>query len=347
MDYSDSKEFAAVAMLFSLKDVAMNQTRRQMLLAAVGAGLLGTSVRTARAGGYPSRPVHVVVGFPAGGPLDIIARLTAQWLAERLAQPFFVENRPGAGGNLATEAVVRAAPDGYTLLVCGPVNTINTTLYDKLPFDFAADIRPVGSIVQVPLVMLVNPSFPARTVSAFITWAKAHPGQVNFASGSNGTPQHVAGELFKVMANVDMQHVPYRGSALALTDLIGGQVQVMFESMPSTVEFINSGRLRALAVTTLNRSAVLPQVPTVADVLPSYEAYSWYGIVAPRDTPVEIVSVLNRGINSGLADAGFEAHLSRLGGTALGGSSEDFGKLIENETNKWGRIVRGAHIKLG
>jgi tripartite-type tricarboxylate transporter receptor subunit TctC len=324
----------------------MTQTRRQLLLAAAGAGLIGTWIPCARAGTYPLRPVHVAVGFSAGGPLDIVARLTAQWLTERLGQPFLVENHPGAGGNLATEAVVKAASDGYTLLVCGPVNTINTSLYDKLPFNFGMDISPVGSIVHVPLVMLVNPSFAARTVPEFIAYAKAHPGQINFA-GSNGTPQHVAGELFKMMTEVEMQHIPYRGSALALTDLIGGQVQVMFESMPSTVEYIKSGRLRALAVTTSTRSPVLPDVPTVAAVVPGYEAYSWYGIGAPRDTSAEIVSILNREINAALADKQFNARLQALGGTALGGTSSDFGRLIENETAKWRKVVLGAHIKLG
>jgi tripartite-type tricarboxylate transporter receptor subunit TctC len=322
----------------------MSQTRRQLLLATLGAGLMPAWGSAAAAGSYPSRPVHVTVGFPAGGPLDIVARMTAQWLADRLGQPFVIENRAGAGGNLATEAVVKAAPDGYTLLVCGPVNTINTALYDKLTFDFASDIRPVGGIVHVPLVMLVNPSFPARNVSEFITYARARPGQVNFASGGSGTPQHVAGELFRMMTGVQMQHVPYRGSALALTDLIGGHVQVMFESMPSTVEYIKSGRLRALAVSTRTRSAGLPDVPVIADTVPNYEAYSWYGIAAPRATPSDVVSILNREINAALANSDFVAHLARLGGTPMGGSSAEFARLIESETIKWGKVVRDARV---
>ena len=314
---------------------------------AATASLLGQWMPTASAASYPSRPVRVIVGFTAGGPLDMVARLTAQRLSERLGQPFVVENHPGAGGNLATESVVRAPADGYTLLVCGPVNTINSTLYEKLPFDFTADIAPVGSVVQVPLVVLVNPSFPARTFREFIEFARARPGQINFASGGNGTPQHVAAELFKAMAEVDIRHIPYRGTAPALTDLIGGQVQVMFESMPSTVEYIKTGRLRALAVTTSSRSPLLPEVPTVAEAVPNYEAYSWYGIGAPRNTPPEVVSILNREINAALADVEFRAHLSRLGGTPLGGSSADFARLIETETAKWGRIIRSAHVKMG
>lgn len=325
----------------------MEFTRRKLVFAAAGVALVGHRIPLAYAANYPAKAVHVAVGFPAGGPLDMVARMTAQWLSERLGQPFVIENRPGAGGNLATEAVVRAAADGYTLLVCGPVNTINSTLYEKLSFDFAKDIAPVGSVVQVPLVMLVNPSFPARTLGEFIEYAKSHPGQINFASGSNGTPQHVAGELFKSMAGLDMQHVPYRGSALALTDLIGGQVQVMFESMPSTVEYIRSQRLRALAVTTSARSPMLPDLPAVAEVIPDFEAYSWYGIGAPKNTPAEVISVLNSEINAALVDAEFQARLLKLGGTPLGGSSADFARLIENETTKWSRIIRSAHIKMG
>jgi tripartite-type tricarboxylate transporter receptor subunit TctC len=324
----------------------MSQTRRNLLLAAVGAAVMPAWSSAAGAVAYPSRPVHVTVGFPAGGPLDMVARLMAQWLTDRLGQPYLIENRPGAGGNLATEAVVKSAADGYTLLVCGPVNTINTALYEKLTFNFATDIRPVGGIVHVPLVMLVRPSFPARDASEFIAYARARPGQVNFASGGSGTPQHVAGELFKMMTGVQMQHIPYRGSALALTDLIGGQVEVMFESMPSTVEYIRSGRLRALAVSTGTRSAELPDVPVIADVVPNYEAYSWYGIGAPRATPAEIVAILNREINAALANDGFVAHLRRLGGTPMGGSSADFGRLIDSETIKWGKVVRDAHIQV-
>lgn len=324
----------------------MTLTRRKLLLTLVGTGIGASLTTPSRADIYPLRPVRLVVGFPAGGPVDIVARLTAQWLTERLSQPFVVENRPGAGGNIGTESVVRSVPDGYTLMVCGPVNTINTTLYDKLTFNFSTDIAPVAGIVRVPLVMLVPPSFPAQTVSDFLAFAKAHPGQLNFASGGNGTPQHVAGELFKMMAGVDMVHVPYRGTALALTDLIGGQVQVMFEAMPSTVEHIKSGRLRALAVTTSTRSSVLPDVPTVAEYVPGYEAYSWYGVGAPSRTPVDIVSLLNREVNAALADDKFKARLAALGGSALGGSSAAFTQLIEAETDKWRKVIRSASIKL-
>jgi tripartite-type tricarboxylate transporter receptor subunit TctC len=276
----------------------------------------------------------------------MVARITAQWLTQRLGQAFVVENRPGAGGNVGTESVVRAAPDGYTLLVCGPVNTINTSLYEKLNFNFSTDIAPIAGIVRVPLVMVVGPSITARTVKEFITYAKAHPGKINVASGGNGTPQHVAAELFKMMAGVDMVHVPYRGTALALNDLFGGQVQVMFEAMPAVIGHINSGKLHALAVTTSVPSPVLPALSTVAEFVPGYEAYSWYGLAAPSHTPPEIIALLNKQINAALGDDKFKARLEALGGTILGGSAEDLGRLVAVETNKWRKVVQGAHIKV-
>ena len=324
----------------------MTQTRRQFLLATAGAALTATQVPLVRASGYPTRPVRIVVGFAPGGPMGIVAQLTAQWLSKQLGQSFLVDNRPGAGGNIGTEAVVKAAPDGYTLLLCGPVNTINTTLYDKLPFNFAADIVPVAGIARVPLVMVVNPSVPARTVPEFIQYAKANPGQINIASAGNGTPHHVAGELFKMMTGVEMQHVPYRGSAPALTDLIGGQVQVMFDPMPSAIDHVKSGRLRAIAVTSSTRSAVLPELPTVGDFVPEYEANSWYGLGAPSRTPPDVVATLNREVNAGLADVSFRSKIEQFGGAALAGSSADFAKLVANETDKWRKVIRTANIKV-
>jgi len=325
----------------------MRQTRRQFFFTAAAATLAATTPLAARAADvYPSRPVRLVVGFPAGGPVDIVARITGQCLGQRFGQPFIVENRPGAGGNIGTDSVVRAAPDGYTLLMCGPVNTINTSLYQNLPFNFSSDIAPVASVVRVPLVMVVNPSLPVRTVSQFIEYAKGHPGQLNMASGGNGTPHHVAGELFKLLTGVDMRHVPYRGSAPALSDLVGGQVQVMFDPMPSSMEYVNSGRLRALAVTTLQRTALWPDVPAVSEVVPGYEAYSWYGVGAPSHTPPAIISLLNKEVNVALIEAKTRARLESFGGAELLGSSEDFGRLIATETDKWRHVIQVAHIKL-
>ena len=270
----------------------------------------------------------------------------SQWLSERLGQPFTVENRPGAGGNIGTEAVVKALPDGYTLLLCGPVNTINTTLYEKLSFNFTVDIAPVASIARVPLVMVVNPVVPAKTLADFISYAKVNPGKLTMASAGNGTPQHVSGELFKMMAGVNMLHVPYRGSAPALTDLIGGQVQMMIDAMPSSIEHIRAGKLRALAVTTASRSAALPDIPSLGEFLPGYEASSWYGFGAPRQTPADIVFQLNKEINAGLSDPKIKVRLAELGAVALSGSSADFGKLISDETEKWRKVIRAANIKL-
>ena len=276
---------------------------------------------------------------------DIVARLIGQWLSERLGQPFIIENRPGAGSNIATEAVVRAPPDGYTLLLVGPPNAINATLYDKLNFNFIRDIAPVASIVRVPNVMVVNPSVPAKTVPEFIAYAKANPGKINMASAGIGSSAHVAGELFKMMTGVDMVHVPYRGAAPALTDLLGGQVQVCSPRMPASIEYIKAGKLRALAVTTATRSEALPDVPTVGEFVPGYEASSWYGVGAPKNTPAEIVDKLNKEINAALADPKIKARLADLGGTALAGSPADFGKLIADETEKWGKVIRAANIK--
>lgn len=327
-------------------ETPMKTTRRQFLLSALAAGAGATGAIHARAESYPSRPVRIVVGFPAGGPVDIVARITAQCLAERLGQPFIVENRPGAGGNIGTDSVVRAAPDGYTLLMCGPVNTINTSLYENLPFDFSTDIAPVAGVIRVPLVMVVNPSLPVRTVAEFVEYAKERPGKVNMASGGNGTPHHVAGELFKLLTGVDMQHIPYRGSAPALADLVGGQVQVMFDPIPSSMEYVNSGRLRALAVTTLQRATMWPDLPTVNERVPGYEAYSWYGVGAPRYTPTAIIALLNRELNAGLAEAKTRSRLESIGGAGLAGSSQDFGRLIATETEKWRRVIQVAHIRL-
>jgi tripartite-type tricarboxylate transporter receptor subunit TctC len=296
--------------------------------------------RRAMAQDYPVRPVRVVVGYAAGGPTDIAARVIGQWLSERLGQQFVIENRPGATGNIGTEAVVNAAPDGYTLLVVAASNAINTTLYQKLSFLFHRDTAPVAGIIRVPNVLEVTPSFPAHTVPEFIAYAKANPGKINFASGGNGTSQHVSGELFKMMAGVDMLHVPYRGSAPALTDLIAGHVQVMFDAVSSSIAYIRAGQVRALAVTTATRLEALPDLPTVGDFVPGYEASAWFGVCAPKNTPAEIIDRLNRAINAGLADPGLKARLADLGGTPLPGTPADFGKLILAETEKWAKVVK-------
>jgi tripartite-type tricarboxylate transporter receptor subunit TctC len=326
---------------------AMGLPRRQFLRLAAGAAAIPAGWRIARAQGYPSRPVRIVVGFAAGGPNDILARLMGQWLSERLGQPFVVENRPGAGSNIATEAVVRAPADGYTILLAGTTSAINATLYDKLNFNFMHDIAPVAGIMRVPNVMEVNPSVPVKTVPEFIAYAKANPGKISMASSGNGAPSHVAGELFKVMAGVNLVHVPYRGAGPALTDLLGGQVQVCFPPMPGSIEYIKSGRLRALAVTGATRSEVLPDIPTVSEFVAGYEASTWFGIGAPKNTPAEVVDTLNTEINAGLADAKLRARLSELGGgTILAGSPADFGKLIADETTKWAKVVKYVGLKL-
>ena len=289
--------------------------------------------------------MRLIVTNAAGGPQDILARLMGQWLSERFGQPFIVENRPGAGTNIGTEAVVKAPPDGYTLLLVNAASAINATLYEKLSFNFIRDIVPVAGITRDHLVMVVNPSVPATTVPEFIAYAKAAPGKINMASGGNGAPSHIAGELFKMMAGVNIVHVPYRGAAPALTDLLGGQVQVYFGPMPSSIEHIKTGKLRALAVTTATRAEVLPDLPTVGDFLPGYEASTWMGIGVPRNTPVEIVESLNKEINAALTDPKIKARLADLGGVVLPGSPADFGKLIAGETEKWGKVIRAANIK--
>jgi tripartite-type tricarboxylate transporter receptor subunit TctC len=323
----------------------MKFPRRQFLHLAAGAAALPAVPRLAMAQSYPTRPVKLVVGFAPGGGNDIVARLIAQWLSERLGQPFLVENRPGAGTNIATEAVVRAQPDGYTLLFVAPSSAINATLYEKLSFNFIRDIAPVAGLIRLPNVMEVNLSVPVKTVPEFIAYAKADRSKINMASPGVGTSVHLSGELFKMMAGVDMLHVPYRGTAPALTDLLGGQVQVMFGTMTGSIEYIRTGTLRALAVTTATRAEALPDVPTVAEFVPGYEASTWYGIGAPKNTPTETIDKLNKEINAGLADSKMKAQLADLGGTALAGSPADFGKLIADETEKWGKVVKFVGIK--
>jgi tripartite-type tricarboxylate transporter receptor subunit TctC len=325
----------------------MNLPRRRFLhLAAAAIGLPAVS-RMACAQAYPARPVRLLVGFAAGGAPDIAARLVAQWLSERLGQQFIVENRPGSGGNIATEVVVDAAPDGYTLLMAGLQNAVNATLYEKLNYDFIRDIAPVASVSHENYGMEVHPSFPAKTVAEFIAYAKANPGKLNMASPGNGTGPHMAGELFKIMAGVDMVHVPYRGSPPALTDLLAGQVQLMFSPMSSSIEYVKAGKLRALAVTTATRSTALPDLPTVGEFVPGYEASGWFGVCAPRRTPVEIVERLNNEVNAGLADSKLKARLADLGSEPFAGTPADFARHIASETEKWGKVVRTAHIKVG
>jgi tripartite-type tricarboxylate transporter receptor subunit TctC len=319
--------------------------RRQFLHLAVGAAALSTVLRTARADTYPSRRVRIVVSFAAGGPDDIIARLIGRSLSERLSQQFIVENRPGAGGNIGAELVVRAAPDGYTLLLIQTTNAINETLYDTLNFDFIRDIVPVAGIVRLPLVMVVNPSFPAKTVPEFIRYAKANPGKLNMASAGIGTTGHVAGELFKKMAGIEMLHVPYKGAAPAITDLLGGQAQVFFGYTSGPVEHIRAGTLRALAVTTATRTEVLPEVPTAGEFVPGYEASGWQGIGAPRNTPTEVIERLNKEINAMLADPQTRARIADLGVTPLPMTPAAFGRLIADDAQKWGKVIRAAHIK--
>ena len=314
--------------------------RRQFLHLASGAVALPALSRIASAQTYPTRPVRLVVGFAAGQAIDILARLIAQSLSERFGQQFIVENRPGGGGNIATEAVVRAPPDGYTLLAVGSNNMINATLYEKLNFDFIRDIALVASIYRVPQVMEVNPSFPAKTLPELIAYAKANPGKINFASAGNGSVAHVTAELFKMMAGVNMQHVPYRGAAPALTDLLGGQVHLMFDNMPSSIEHIRAGRLRPLAVTATARLEGLPDVPTVADFLPGFETSAWAGIGAPKNTPAEIIDQLNRETNAALADPKLKARVADLGGMVFPLSPAEYEKRVAEETEKWGKVVK-------
>jgi tripartite-type tricarboxylate transporter receptor subunit TctC len=319
--------------------------RRQFLHLAAGAAALPVLPNIARAQAYPSRPVRIIVPFPAGGPTDIVARLAGQWLSERFPQQFVIENRPGAGGNIGTEAVIRSPADGYTLLQVGAYNVINAAFYENLTFNFVRDIAPVARMIGLPLVMIVNPAVPASTVAEFITHAKANPGKINMASSGNGATPHVAGELSKMMTGINMVHVPYRGSAPALTDLLGGQVQVMFDFIASSIQHIKAGKLRALAVTTTTRSDALPDIPTVAQFVPGYDVSGWFGIGAPKSTPVEVVQELNQAMNAGLTDDKIKARFTELGGKVLTGSPADFGKLISDEAEKWGKVVKFAGIK--
>jgi tripartite-type tricarboxylate transporter receptor subunit TctC len=324
--------------------VIVKLPRRTFLHLAASAAALPLAPHVARAQAYPTRPVRIIVGVPGGGAPDIIARLIAQGLSERLGQQFFVENRPGAGTNIAIEAVVRAPPDGHTLLQFGPASAINATLYKKLSFKFTHDIAPVASIVRIPMVMLVNPSLPAKTVPEFIAYAKANPGKVSMASTGVGSPPHMTGEMFKMMADIDLVHVPYRGGTAVVADLIGGQVQVLFLGT-ETIEHIRSGKLRAIAVTTTTRLDSLPDIPTVGEFLPGFEASVWFGIGAPRDTPPDIIEKLNKEINAALADPKLRERLAELDGTVLAGSPTDFGKLIADETERWGNVIRALNIK--
>jgi tripartite-type tricarboxylate transporter receptor subunit TctC len=323
----------------------MKLPRRSFLRLAAGAAALPAMPRVAGAQAYPTRPVRFVVGFPPGGVNDITARLMGQWLSERMGQNFLIDNRSGAAGNIGTEAVVRAPADGYTILLTGTTDFTNATAYEKLSFNFVRDIAPVAGIIRAPLVMEVNPSVPARTVPEFIAYAKANPGKINMGSAGVGSPIHVSGELFKMMTGVDMLHVPYRGSAPMVTDLLGGQVHVAFDILPSSIEHIRSGKLRALAVTTVTRSEALPEVPTVNNFVPGYEASYLNGVGVPKNTPNEIIERLNRQINAALADPAMKARLADLGGTALVLSPDDFGTLIADETRKWAKVVKFAGIK--
>jgi tripartite-type tricarboxylate transporter receptor subunit TctC len=323
----------------------MKLPRRRFLHLAAGAAALPALPRVASALDYPTRPVHIIVGFPAGGTPDLLARLIGEWLSERLGQSFVIENRPGAATNIATELVARAAPDGYTLLLVASPNVTNVTLYPNLKFNFIRDITPVASIGGVPFIMVVNPSFPAKTVPEFIAYAKAHPGQINVASTGTGNLTYMAAELFKMMAGVDMVQVPARGEAAAQSDLLSGRVQVMFDPIPSSIGYVQTGKLRALAVTTATRSDVLPDLPPVGDLVPGYEVSGTVGIGAPRGTPDEIITTLNKEINAGLADPKLRARLAEVGTMVLVGSPADFGKVITAETEKWGKVIRAAGIK--
>jgi tripartite-type tricarboxylate transporter receptor subunit TctC len=323
----------------------MKLPRRNFLHLTAGAAALPAVSRLASAQAYPSRPVRIVVGLAPAGTNDITARLMGQWLSERLGQQFVIENRPGAGTNIATEMVVRAPADGYTLLLVGAYNAINATLYEKLNFNFIRDIAPVASIGRVPLIMVVNPSVPAKTVPEFIVFAKANPGKISMASAGNGSTPHVAGELFKMMAGIDMVHVPYRGNGPAITDLLGGQVQVLFAGTLEAIEHIRAGRLRPLAVTDTTRLEALPDIPTVGEFVAGYEASAWLGLGAPKNTPTEFIEKLNNAINAGLADPKIKARLAEMGGILLAGSPADFGKFIAEETDKWGKVIRALNIK--
>jgi len=324
----------------------MKLPRRQFLHLAAGAAALPALPRIARAQNYPSRPVRIIVGFAAGGTFDITARLIGEWLSQRLAQPFLIENRPGAGGNLGTEAVVKASPDGHTLLLAGTTSAINATLYDKMGLNFVRDIAPVGSILRDPQLMVANPSIPAKTVPEFITYAKANPAKINFGSVGVGSTPHVSGELFNLMAGVHMIHVPYRGGAPALTDLIGGQIQIFFGLPSASIEYVRAGKLRALAVTAETRLASLPDIPSVSEFVPGFEASAWLGIGAPKNTPVDIIEKLNKEINAGLDNPKIKARLTELGSTVQALSPADFAKVIADDVEKWVKVIRAANIKV-
>ncbi len=324
----------------------MTFPRRRFLHLAAGAAALSAVPRFAFAEAYPTRPVVIIVPVPPGGALDILARLMGQWLTARLGQPFLIENRPGAGTNIGVEVVVRAAPDGYTLLLVPGSVTANATLYTQLNFDFIRDITPIAMISSLPLVMLVNPSVPAKTVPEFIAWAKANPGKVSMASGGTGSTSHIGGELFKLMTGIDMVHVPYHGGAPAITDLMGGQIQVYFSPLPECLAAVQGGKVRALAVTTATRSAVLPDVPAIAESVPGFDASTWQGIGAPKNTPADIVAKLNAEINAALADPGIKARLADLGSMPMPMSPAEFQKYIAEETAKWAKVIHEAHIPL-
>jgi tripartite-type tricarboxylate transporter receptor subunit TctC len=323
----------------------MKFPRRRFLHLVAGAAVLPTVSRIARAQAYPTRLVRIIVGFPPGGAADISARLMGQWLSERLGQPFIIENRPGAASNIATEAVVRASADGYTLLLIAPTSAINATFYDKLNFNFIRDIAPIATISRESYLITVNPSFPAKTVPEFIAYAKANPGKLNMASAGNGSTNHVAGELFKMMTGVNLVHVPYRGGSPALADLLGGQVQVYFGPMSGSIEYVKTGKLGALAVTSAMRSEALPNIPTVAEFVPGYEASTWYGVAAPKNTPAEIVGNLNREINAALADPKLKARLADLGAEPMSMTPAEFAKFVVDETEKWAKVIRAASIR--
>jgi tripartite-type tricarboxylate transporter receptor subunit TctC len=322
-------------------------TSRTIGLLALGLTCVSlAAIGDAAAQNYPTKPVHWIVSYPPGGGTDITARIMAQWLSERLKQQFIIENKPGGGNNIGTEAAIRAAPDGYTVFLTNPANAINATLYQRLNFNFIRDTVPVGGFIRVPNVMEVHPSVPAKTVAEFIAYAKANPGKINWATSGNGTSVHLSGELFKMMAGVDLTHVPYRGSAPALTDMLSGTVHVMFDNMPPSLPHVQAGTLRALAVTTAVRSEALPNVPTVAETIPGYEASAFFGMSAPKGTPVEIIERLNKEINAGLADPRIKARLAELGGMLIGGTPADFGKIVADETAKWEKVIKVGGVTL-
>ena len=323
----------------------MSLARRRFLQLAGAAVAAPAVTRAAWAQSYPARPVRLIIGYTPGGSADLTSRLIAQWLSERLGQSFVVESRPGGGTNIATEAVVRSPPDGYTLLLVAPANAINATLYEKLNYDFIRDMAPVAGLIRFPNVMEVNPSVPAKSVPEFIAYAKANPGKINYASSGNGSTIQMSAELFKMMVGVDMVHVPYRGGAPALTDMLSGQVQVMFDNLPTSIEHIRAGKLRPLAITSATRSELLPEVPALADFVPGYESSAWYGVGAPRNTPLEIIDRLNKEINAILAEPKVKARIADMGATLVAGSPADFGKLVADETEKWGKVVRFAGVK--